>query len=79
MTDFESSCGNALVGGATGASVGGSVGAAVGAIGGPLTSALGATIGGAIGSVLGFFFDQSVHCWVYSFVFIDFLGGNYYD
>ena len=51
MTDFETSCGNALVGGATGASVGGSVGAAVGAIGGPLTSALGATIGGAIGSV----------------------------
>ena len=49
MTDFETSCGNALVGGATGASVGGSVGAAVGAIGGPLTSALGATIGGAIG------------------------------
>lgn len=42
MTDFETSCGNALVGGATGASVGGSVGA----IGGPLTSALGATIGG---------------------------------
>lgn len=36
MTDFETSCGNALVGGATGASVGGSVGA----IGGPLTSAL---------------------------------------
>ena len=27
MTDFETSCGNALVGGATGASVGGSVGA----------------------------------------------------
>ena len=48
MTDFETSCGNALVGGATGASVGGSVGAAVGAIGGPLTSALGATIGGAM-------------------------------
>ena len=47
MTDFETSCGNALVGGATGASVGGSVGA----IGGPLTSALGATIGGAIGSI----------------------------
>ena len=40
MTDFETSCGNALVGGATGASVGGSVGA----IGGPLTSALGATM-----------------------------------
>ena len=53
MTDFETSCGNALVGGPTRAAVGRSVGA----IGGPLTSALGATIGGAIGSVLGFFFD----------------------
>ena len=57
MSDFKEKCGNALIGGTTGAAVGGSIGAAIGALGGPVTSALGAKIGGAIGSLAGLFFD----------------------
>lgn len=57
MSDFKEKCGNALIGGSTGAAVGGSIGAVIGALGGPVTSALGAKIGGAIGSLAGLFFD----------------------
>ncbi|MDE7014701.1 MAG: complement resistance protein TraT, partial [Kineothrix sp.] len=57
MSDFKERCGNALIGGSTGAAVGGSIGAVIGALGGPVSSALGAKIGGAIGSLAGLFFD----------------------
>lgn len=57
MSEFKERCGNALVGGSTGAAMGGSIGAAVGGLGAPVTASIGASLGGAIGSVTGFFWN----------------------